>query len=49
MIFLCWNVRGLNSPVTQFKVSELAGKHSIDFFSLIETKIRAQNTQGVIY
>lgn len=47
MALLCWNVKGFNSLVTQLEIREIVLKNSIDYFTLLETKIKPPNAQGI--
>lgn len=43
MKFLCWNVRGLVKPSTQYEVLNLIKKHDISIFGVLETKLKESN------
>lgn len=43
MKFLCWNVRGLVKPSTQYEVLNLTKKHDISIFGVLETKLKESN------
>ena len=45
MKILCWNVRGLNSPLKQHEVAALLKKEHVDFCALVETKLSSHRIE----
>lgn len=48
MKIACWNVRGLNGPLTQNKVAALCKRHNIDIFGLLETKVKKDKISDIM-
>lgn len=44
-----WNVRGLNGPLTQNKVANLAWQHKLSIFGLHETKLRLERVPPFVH
>lgn len=49
MRIACWNVRGLNGPLTQNKVAALCKQHNISIFGMLETKTRSGKIGDIMH